>query len=42
MYLFYLLGWKLMTKYYKRWQRGEENEENLQKEIEVRKAHAIT
>uniref|UniRef100_UPI0037E97134 chitin synthase chs-2-like n=1 Tax=Semicossyphus pulcher TaxID=241346 RepID=UPI0037E97134 len=25
MYLYYLLGWKLMTKYYKRWQKGEDD-----------------
>uniref|UniRef100_A0A3Q3N780 chitin synthase n=1 Tax=Labrus bergylta TaxID=56723 RepID=A0A3Q3N780_9LABR len=25
MYLYYLLGWKLMTKYYKRWENGEDD-----------------
>ncbi|XP_060915616.1 chitin synthase chs-2-like [Labrus mixtus] len=25
MYLYYLLGWKLMTKYYKRWEKGEDD-----------------
>ncbi|KAM3596267.1 uncharacterized protein V6R79_011449 [Siganus canaliculatus] len=27
MYLYYLLGWKLMTKYYNRWQKGEDENE---------------
>ncbi|KAM9839122.1 chitin synthase chs-2-like [Aulostomus maculatus] len=27
MYLYYLLGWKLMTKYYKRWKKGEDEDE---------------
>uniref|UniRef100_A0A3Q3MRB1 chitin synthase n=1 Tax=Mastacembelus armatus TaxID=205130 RepID=A0A3Q3MRB1_9TELE len=27
MYLYYLLGWKLMTKYYERWQGGEDEKE---------------
>ncbi|XP_037651888.1 chitin synthase chs-2-like [Sebastes umbrosus] len=27
MYLYYLLGWKLMTKYYARWQKGEDEAE---------------
>ncbi|XP_070778288.1 chitin synthase chs-2-like [Enoplosus armatus] len=27
MYLYYLLGWKLMTKYYARWQKGEDEKE---------------
>ncbi|XP_062291365.1 chitin synthase chs-2-like [Scomber scombrus] len=40
MYLFYLLGWKLMTKYYKRLQRGE-NEKDLQKEIEKHNTYIL-
>ena len=36
MYLYYLLGWKLMTKYYGRWQKGEDEKE-LQAEVQVRK-----
>lgn len=36
MYLYYLLGWKLMTKYYGRWQKGED-EKVLRAEIQVRK-----
>lgn len=35
MYLYYLLGWKLMTKYYGRWQKGED-ESKLKAEVEVR------
>lgn len=34
MYLYYLLGWKLMTKYYTRLQRGED-EETLKNEAKV-------
>ncbi|KAM6974308.1 LOW QUALITY PROTEIN: chitin synthase chs-2-like [Tautogolabrus adspersus] len=34
MYLYYLLGWKLMTKYYKRWQKGEND---LQLKAEVKR-----
>ena len=35
MYLYYLLGWKLMTKYYARWKKGEE-EKGLIAEVQVR------
>uniref|UniRef100_A0A3Q3G9X1 chitin synthase n=1 Tax=Labrus bergylta TaxID=56723 RepID=A0A3Q3G9X1_9LABR len=30
MYLYYLLGWKLMTKYYKRWENGEDDSREKQ------------
>ncbi|XP_040909387.1 chitin synthase chs-1-like [Toxotes jaculatrix] len=36
MYLYYLLGWKLMTKYYTRWQKGEEEKE-LKAEVQKEK-----
>ncbi|XP_078032019.1 chitin synthase chs-2-like [Epinephelus lanceolatus] len=36
MYLYYLLGYKLMTKYYERWQKGE-NEAELKAEIQKEK-----
>uniref|UniRef100_A0A672Z9U3 chitin synthase n=1 Tax=Sphaeramia orbicularis TaxID=375764 RepID=A0A672Z9U3_9TELE len=36
MYLYYLLGWKLMTKYYRRWDKGE-NEEDLKEQIQKEK-----
>ncbi|CAJ1083111.1 chitin synthase chs-1-like [Xyrichtys novacula] len=36
MYLYYLLGWKLMTKYYKRWQKGEAEME-LKAEVKTEK-----
>ncbi|XP_056254592.1 chitin synthase chs-1-like [Seriola aureovittata] len=36
MYLYYLLGWKLMTKYYARWQKCRE-EKDLKDEIEKEK-----
>uniref|UniRef100_A0A3B5MYG8 chitin synthase n=1 Tax=Xiphophorus couchianus TaxID=32473 RepID=A0A3B5MYG8_9TELE len=32
MYLYYLLGWKLMTKYHRRWQKGS-NENDLRKDM---------
>ncbi|XP_051245639.1 chitin synthase chs-1-like [Dicentrarchus labrax] len=35
MYLYYLLGWKLMTKYFARWQKGDDEKElkaDLQRE----------
>ena len=35
MYLYYLLGWKLMTKYYQRWQ-NKEDEQQLREEVQVR------
>lgn len=35
MYLYYLLGWKLIAKYYTRWQKGED-ENVLKAEIQVR------
>lgn len=35
MYLYYLLGWKLMSKYYARWQKGE-GEIELGAEVQVR------
>lgn len=35
MYLYYLLGYKLMTKFYDRWKRGE-NERALKKDVQVR------
>uniref|UniRef100_A0A3B3UA71 chitin synthase n=1 Tax=Poecilia latipinna TaxID=48699 RepID=A0A3B3UA71_9TELE len=35
MYLYYLLGWKLMTKYHRLWQKGC-NENDLRKEFQVR------
>ena len=36
MYLYYLLGWKLTSKSYGRWQKGED-EKKLQAEVQVRK-----
>ncbi|XP_043993753.1 chitin synthase chs-2-like [Gambusia affinis] len=36
MYLYYLLGWKLMTKYHKLWQKGS-NEKDLRKEFQREK-----
>ncbi|XP_071357113.1 chitin synthase chs-1-like [Trachinotus anak] len=36
MYLYYLLGWKLMTKYYARWQR-KEDEKELRAEVQREK-----
>uniref|UniRef100_A0A3B3UBJ4 chitin synthase n=1 Tax=Poecilia latipinna TaxID=48699 RepID=A0A3B3UBJ4_9TELE len=33
MYLYYLLGWKLMTKYYRYWQEGQD-EKHLRREIQ--------
>ncbi|XP_067468545.1 chitin synthase chs-2-like [Thunnus thynnus] len=36
MYLYYLLGWKLTSKYYGRWQRGEDEKE-LQAEVQKEK-----
>uniref|UniRef100_A0A3B5PXQ4 chitin synthase n=1 Tax=Xiphophorus maculatus TaxID=8083 RepID=A0A3B5PXQ4_XIPMA len=36
MYLYYLLGWKLMTKYHRRWQKGF-NENDLRKEFQREK-----
>ncbi|CAI5691694.1 unnamed protein product [Oreochromis niloticus] len=36
MYLYYLLGWKLMIKYYSRWQHGEEEQE-LKKQAQKEK-----
>uniref|UniRef100_A0A3B4TFV1 chitin synthase n=1 Tax=Seriola dumerili TaxID=41447 RepID=A0A3B4TFV1_SERDU len=36
MYLYYLLGWKLMTKYYSRWQKSKD-EKDLKEEIEKEK-----
>uniref|UniRef100_A0A3Q3N5A0 chitin synthase n=2 Tax=Mastacembelus armatus TaxID=205130 RepID=A0A3Q3N5A0_9TELE len=36
MYLYYLLGWKLMTKYYERWQGGEDEKE-LREEVQREK-----
>ncbi|KAM9823995.1 chitin synthase chs-2-like [Neosynchiropus ocellatus] len=36
MYLYYLLGWKLATKYYKRWQKGED-EQALKMELQKEK-----
>ncbi|KAM7373610.1 hypothetical protein PAMP_008450 [Pampus punctatissimus] len=36
MYLYYLLGWKLMTKYYKRWQKGDD-EKTLKAEVQKEK-----
>lgn len=35
MYLYYLLGWKVMTKYFVRWQKGG-NEKELKAEVQVR------
>lgn len=35
MYLYYLLGWKLMNKYYQRWQNNED-EQQLKEELQVR------
>lgn len=40
MYLYYLLGFKLMTKYYKRWQNGE-NEKELREDVQVRQLRTI-
>ncbi|XP_032435842.1 chitin synthase chs-2-like [Xiphophorus hellerii] len=36
MYLYYLLGWKLMTKYHRLWQKGS-NENDLRKEFQREK-----
>lgn len=36
MYLYYLLGWKVSTKYFKRWGKGEEDVE-VKNEFEVRR-----
>ncbi|XP_039461264.1 chitin synthase chs-2-like [Oreochromis aureus] len=36
MYLYYLLGWKLMTKYYTRWQKGED-EQKLKEQAQKKK-----
>ncbi|XP_050923111.1 chitin synthase chs-2-like isoform X2 [Lates calcarifer] len=36
MYLYYLLGWKLMTKYYRRWKMGGEEKE-LEAEVQKEK-----
>ncbi|KAM3595954.1 uncharacterized protein V6R79_005848 [Siganus canaliculatus] len=36
MYLYYLLGWKITTKYYRRWKKGEDQAE-LKKELEKEK-----
>ncbi|KAL6100196.1 uncharacterized protein ACO6RY_01857 [Pungitius sinensis] len=36
MYLYYLLGWKVSTKYFKRWERGEE-EVDLENDFEREK-----
>ncbi|XP_074543357.1 chitin synthase chs-2-like [Halichoeres trimaculatus] len=36
MYLYFLLGWKLMTKYYKRWEKGEKEKE-LKEEVKREK-----
>lgn len=35
MYLYYLLGWKLTTKYFGKWEEGG-NETELKREFEVR------
>lgn len=35
MYLYYLLGWKMMTKYYVRW-ANKEDETTLRNEVKVR------
>lgn len=35
MYLYYLLGFKLMTKFYERWQKGETDAE-IKPHIKVR------
>ncbi|PWA23242.1 hypothetical protein CCH79_00020774, partial [Gambusia affinis] len=36
MYLYYLLGWKLMTKYYRYWQEGQ-HEKHLKRKIQKEK-----
>ncbi|XP_035990232.1 uncharacterized protein LOC118562043 [Fundulus heteroclitus] len=36
MYLYYLLGWKLMTKYYRHWQEGQ-HEKDLREKIQKEK-----
>ena len=42
MYLYYLLGWKLMTKYYTRWQTGKDDEKELKAEVQVREKRHTT
>ncbi len=34
MYLYYLLGWKVVTKYFRRWEKGEDQAE-LKRELQV-------